>query len=508
MLCNECIITMATFQTETQNIIELLQQCYRWLMKGQEKQAFKKLTHCKESSNTMSVKAKSLADQFKSLQIDSTKAKSDTILEEASENDRLLAAQKAERETIAKQKAEEANQQALLENIATTQALYEDAKSRESEESTKALVLGIVSSVTSAIGAGLGAYSATKNPVGTILNKAGASIDDNAQIKAAQTQMDNAKQKSDEAQKKYLEAKDKQTAQQDIISRLKGELDNLDTALANLEKNSAATQEDVTALRKKRDDKKTEHDAAVMKLPELTRAANALEKDAKDSSEAYAAAGASLTNLAASTSKMAETAASTEASVREERMNLLNKQLELQKEKRVSLVALAEYAESLKNLKIEQGNATLTVNSLHSAIDALGKVIGTLTNASLFWDQMSKYCGQMTSSGFQQNLDDLKDLDLEIRLEEYRDPYFMRSFFLYLCQWVALNGLSGDYLKTADEAQKKAVQYLQESPTIQEAIRKAPELAKNLSLIVENNLLASRNQTIKLEQQYAILSAQ
>lgn len=121
---------------------------------------------------------------------------------------------------------------------------------------------------------------------------------------------------------------------------------------------------------------------------------------------------------------------------------------------------------------------------------------------------MSKYCGQMTSSGFQRELDDLKDLDLEIRLEEYRDPHFMRSFFLYLCQWVAINGLSGDYLKAADEAQEKAVQYLRESPTIQEAIRKAPELAKNLALIVENDLLASRNQTIELEQQRAILSAQ
>ncbi|EHM6168548.1 hypothetical protein KGS18_004028 [Salmonella enterica] len=508
MLCNECIITMATFQSETQSIIELLQQCYRWLTKGQEKQAFTKLAHCKESSNAMSVKAKSLAEQFKALQIDSTKTKSDTIMEEASENDRLLASLKAERETIARQKAEEANQKALLEDIAATQALYEDAKSREAEESTKALVLGIISSVTGAIGAGLGAYSAAKNPVGTILNKAGSSIDGNAQVKAAQTSMDNAKKKSDEAQKKYLEAKDKQTAQQDIISRLKGELDDLNTALVNLEKDSTTKQEDVTILRKKRDDKKTEHDTAVVKLPELTRSANALEKDAKNCSEAYAAAGASLANLAASTSKLAESAASTEASVREERINLLNKQLELQKEKRASLVALAEYAESLKNLKIEQGNATLSVNSLHSAIDALGKVIGTLTNASLFWEQMSKYCGQMTSSGFQRELDDLKDLDLEIRLEEYRDPHFMRSFFLYLCQWVAINGLSGDYLKAADEAQKKAVQYLRESPTIQEAIRKAPELAKNLALIVENDLLASRNQTIELEQQRAILSAQ
>ncbi|MBA0168529.1 hypothetical protein [Pectobacterium sp. CFBP8739] len=508
MLCNECITTMTTFQSETQNIIELLQQCYRWLTKGQEKLAFKKLAHCKESSSAMSVKAILLAEQFKALQVDSTKAKSNTILEEASENDRLLAAQKAERETIAKQKAQEANQQALLEDIATTQALYEDAKNREAEESTKALVLGIVSAVTNAIGAGLGAYSAAKNPVAAIMSKAGSSIDDNAQIKAAQSSMDSAKQEFDKAQKKYTEAADQLSAQQSIVNSLKDELDVLNTALTNLEKDSAAKPEDIAALRVKRSDKETEHSVAAAKLPELTKTAKSLEKEAKDSSKAYAAAGTALTNLATSTSKMAETAASTENSVREERINLLNKQLELQKEKRASLVALAEYAESLKNLKVEQGNSTLSVNSLHSAIDALGKVIGTLTNASLFWDQMSQYCDRMTSSGFQRDLEDLKEMDLETRLEEYQDPHFMRSFFLYLCQWVAVNGLSGDYLLAAADAQKKAVQYLSESPTIQEAIRKAPELAKNLALIVQNNLLASRNQSIELEQQRAILIAQ
>ncbi|MEB6377689.1 hypothetical protein MXM41_01850 [Leclercia adecarboxylata] len=508
MLCNECVITMTTFETETRNIIELLQQCYRWLTKGQEKLAFKKLAHCKESSSAMSIKAKTLAEQFKSLQVDSTRAKSDTILEEASENDRLLAAQKAEREITAKQKAEQVNQQQLIDDIENTQRLYEDAKNREAEESTKALIMGVIGAVTGAIGAGLGSYSAAKNPVATIINKAGASIEDNAQIKAAQAAMDSAKKISDEAQKKYLEAKDAEEAQRTIIKRLKDELDDLNTALTSLEKDSTARQENITALRAKRDDKKTEHETATAKLPALTSAAELLEKDARESNEAYAAAGASLTNLAASTSKMAETAATTEATVREERINLLNKQLELQKEKRASLVALAEYAESLKNLKIEQGNATLSVNSLHSAIDALGKVIGTLTNASLFWDQMSAYCGQMTTSGFQRDLDDLKDMDLDVRLQEYLEPQFMRSFLRYLCQWVAINGLSGDYLKAAGEAQKKAVEYLRESPTIQEAIRKAPELAKNLALIVEDSLLASRMQTIELEQQRAILTVQ
>lgn len=508
MLCNDCISTMTTFEAETKSIIEQLKQCYRWLYKGQETMAFKKLAHCKESSRTMSESAKALATQFKTLQVDSTKAKSDTILEEASENDRLEAAKKAEREIKAKQKTEEVNKTELIQNIEETQEMYDDAKSREASESTKALVLGIVSSVTSAIGAGLGAYTAARNPIGTILTQAGSAIDGNAQIKAAQESMNTAKKNSSKAQKKLMEAKDKEAGQQDIIKRLKDELGDLTTALSASEKEGKDKPEDVAALKAKKEAKAKELSAAEDKLPELARAAKSLESEAKDSTAAYAAAGAALTNLAASTSEMASKASTTEASVREERIKLLNKKLELQKEKRASLVALQEYAESLKNLEVEQGNATLSVNSLHSAIDALGKVIGTLTNASLFWDQMSQYCGRMTEGGFQRDLEDLKELDIETRQEEYRDREFMKSFLIYLCQWVAVNGLSGDYLRAAGEAQKKAVKYLSESPTIQEAIRKAPELAKNLSLIIENDLLSSRTQSIELEQERSYLIAQ
>ncbi len=100
MLCNECVKTMTTFDAETKNIIGELIQTYKWLTKGKETLAIKKLAHCSESSMSMSKSANALAEQFKKLQVESTKTRSNTIEEEASERDRKLAAEKAEREMI------------------------------------------------------------------------------------------------------------------------------------------------------------------------------------------------------------------------------------------------------------------------------------------------------------------------------------------------------------------------------------------------------------------------
>ena len=56
----------------------------------------------------------------------------------------------------------------------------------------------------------------------------------------------------------------------------------------------------------------------------------------------------------------------------------------------------------------------------------------------------------------------------------------------------------------AGEAQKKAVDYIKQSPTIEEAIRQAPELAKNLQVSVGRSLQASREASADLEQQKAL----
>ena len=508
ILCNRCVTTMMDFEKETKNIIVLLIQTYKWLTQGKEALAIKKLAHCSESSMVMSKSANDLAEEFKKLQVESTKARSNTIQEEASQEDRKLAAEKAEREMRAKQQAEQANKQELVAQIADTQQRYNEAKRAEEKASDKAMILGITSAITNAIGAGLGTFTAMKNPVGSVMASV-ASASNNAQLKEAQKNADEKKKLSDQVQQDLLKAQDEQTAKQNTVDKLNGELKDINQEISKKEQDPSTKKDELDELKGKRDAKKLELDAANQELTKAKNKVQPLEKSAKESTAAYAAAGAALQELAKSTEQMSKAAASAEESIRQEKMKYLDKKLALEDEKRASLIKLTEYAENIKNLKVEEGNATLSVNSLHAAVEALGKIIGTLTNASLFWDQMSAYCARMSSQGFQQDIKDLTDpesgLSPQERITEYRDTSFMMQFLTYLCQWVAVNGISGEYLISASEAQQKAVRYMEESPTIEEAIKKAPALARNLQKIIDESLMESRQASVELEQQKAVI---
>jgi predicted nucleic acid-binding Zn-ribbon protein len=501
LLCNECVETMTSFKSETQNILKLLVDMYRWLTNGKENLAIKKLTHCSESSATMSEAANHLAEKFKELQIRSTKARSNTIEEEASEQDKKLAAEKAERELRAKQEAEKKNNEELVAQIGEMQEKYDEAKSREEKEATKSLILGVTSAIASSIGAGLGAFAAAKNPVSTAIS----STVSNAQVAKAQQDMNEKKAQSDKAQQELLTAKDDQTKKKNRVDGLTSEIDTLNKQIAQNEKN----QEVLTKLKQQLDAKKGELSTAKSELTTADAKIVQLQKTSNDSTAAYSAAASSLQELAKSTGQMTQAAASAEESIHAEKMSFLNQKLSLEKQKRESLVALTQYAETVKNLKTEEGMATVSVNSLHAAVEALGKIIATLTNASLFWDQMSSYCKKMTNQDFQQTIKDLTEPDSGLseaeRIKEYKSLQFMRQFLSYMCQWVAINGLSGEYLITAGEAQKKAVEYLKQSPTIEEALKKAPELAKNMEVMLNKNLLESGKVIAELEQQKSLI---
>lgn len=77
----------------------------------------------------------------------------------------------------------------------------------------------------------------------------------------------------------------------------------------------------------------------------------------------------------------------------------------------------------------------------------------------------------------------------------------------YLCQWVALNGICSDYLTDAQKAQEKATAALRENPSIEEALKKAPQLAAQLEEHVDTILTESIAKTVALKQQQAAVKA-
>lgn len=515
ILCNECIGTMSTFKTQTDNIIAQLGQTYRQLIRGKEKSAILRLRRCGESSAAMAARADELSVAFIELQKRSVAIRSDTILEEASEYDKKLKAEKAIRDLEAQQKAEKVNQQELVAQVGEMQYLYNEAKAREEKAADKALILGVTSAICGAIGAGLGAYAATKNPVG-VLSATATNDADTKKLELAQKTADEKKKKSDEANSKLLEINNKLVPIKSKLATLKKEEKELKTEISIIE----GVKEDIRT-----DDQKVKLNSLITELTKKTKEitdadieikkldgeATLADKSAKDYTAEYGAAAAALNQLSGSMDTMAAAAATAEESIHKEKMMFLEKKFELEAEKRKSLVAMAEFAEGIKNSKIEEGNAEVTVNSLHAAVSALGKIIGTLTNASLFWKQMAQYCTKMTEQGFQSELQDITDpyagLSQEERIEEYQDTYFMMNFLEYLCQWVALNGLSGEYVVSAARAQKKCVENMGNAATIDEAKLKAPQLAKAMEVMLKQRILDSNSHSSQLLSEQARLEA-
>jgi hypothetical protein len=510
LLCNKCVGTMSSFKDESQNIINELGQTYRWLLKGKEKLAIAKLKHCGESSRTMAIRADQLSEEFLKLQKRSVAVRSDTILEEATENDKKEAAQKAIRELESTRIAEKINQEELVEQVSKMQVLYDDAKEREEKASEKALIMGITSAITGAIGAGLGAFLSAKNPMSNIASKPDNKAD-NEKVELAQKYADEKKKKSMEANNTLLELKNELIPAKNKLETLQKKESELKTQLSinNSVGESIRTNEQkekLETLNTELISTTKEIEIVNVEIKKLDAEIVNAEKTAKDNTDECGAAAAALNKISGSMDTMAASATSAEESIHQEKMSFLKKKFELETEKRKSLIAMANFTEGIKNAKVEEGNAEVSVHSLHAAVGAMGKIVGTLTNASLFWKQMAEFCTKMAEKGFQSELKDLIDpengLSSEERIEEYQDVFFMKSFLEYLCQWVALNGLSGEYLVSASNAQKKCVENLSKSPSIEEARRSAPELAKSMGIMINQKIVDSNTESsgILIEQ--------
>jgi hypothetical protein len=311
---------------------------------------------------------------------------------------------------------------------------------------------------------------------------------------------------SNDAQQKLLSAQADVDTQTSQVDKLKSELNAATDAVSSADQGDA---EKLKTLTDARNSKEAELESAESALGEAKKKVEPLEKDAADRTAEYAASGKALLSLAQSTGQMSQAAATAEESIYQEKMKYLNTKLDLDKQKRESLVALAQYAEDVKNLQVVEGQAKISVSSLHAAVSALGKIVGALTNASLFWNQMAKYCDRMTDQGFQKDIADVTGpggLSKEDRVAYYLDTDFMKEFLGYLCQWVALNGLSGDYLVKASTAQQRAVAHLRDSPEIEKALQQAPQLAADMQTMLGQSMAQIAKSTADLEQQKALLA--
>lgn len=508
-VCNQSIATMKTFEVGTKEIIGLLKDVYKYLVGGKDKLAVTRLKRCEHMSALMAQESSILSGKFKDLQVKSTKARSDTMTAEAVEHRRKEAAEQAIVDLMTKLKSEEINQSELIKNVGEMQALYDKAQKEEDKESKRAFILTIISSITSVVGAGIGAFTASKNPVDNTVPEA-KNKEEAGKIEAARKEAEAKKEKSDAANKALLELQNSLTKLTKQIEDKESEQLQLGAEKKLLQdvaegKRSEQQKETLKKLEEQITANAKQLDEWGKTLKEAKTKKEAQEKISKDLSGEWAAASASLQQLSAASSSAAARYASKEEAIHAEKMEYLKRKLQLEDEKRKSLVAMTEFAENIKNAKVEKGNAEVSVQALHTAIEALGKIVSILINANLFWQQMVAFCMRLNDTGFVTLLSDITDpaagLSQEERVAEYHDVNFMMSFLTYMCQWIALNGISSDYAVSAIDAQKQCSKYCKNESSIDEARKLAPGLAKRLSMMLNQKISASIKVSSELMQE-------
>lgn len=167
-LCADCVTAMTSFETAGRRIGNDVAEAFHWLIKGQEKRAMARLTASGKEAAAMAQTAQGLADRSAALGTDVQKDQHDTLELSALEQDELAKIRVERAQMEAEQSKQKSMNEQLASSIATLNGLYEDAKSREEKEEERAFITGIVSSVTSGLGSAFGAYTAAKNPLGTV----------------------------------------------------------------------------------------------------------------------------------------------------------------------------------------------------------------------------------------------------------------------------------------------------------------------------------------------------
>jgi chemotaxis protein histidine kinase CheA len=536
-LCKDCIVTVQAFDIKSSEILTYLVQTYKWLFKGQEALALKQLERCGECAGEMAKKSEELAAGFTAI------AKTTEAVLEASQDEENLQYQKMNelqaklRKIEADKAAKGVLQKELIVGIEEMRTLYTEAKELEKIESERAFVLGLTSAISSAVGKGLGAAVSIYNPASkitavtnalkptnnTLKKKESTKTKDQKTKEAKQAEEDakaiekeidekNAAVKKLEGQIKTLtqevqtaeqEAKTKEKEAKQQKEKAEGTSDDKPKTKARRTEEAKALAKVAAKARKLADDKKTQ----LKTKQEELKALQAKIKSTKEKAKAKRAIAASLAEVLSGvsdgTAKMQEAAASYAQSAHEEKMQYLNQKLELEKQNREVLAALAEYAQLIKNTDFESNTAAVAVETLHVAVRCLKQIVTSLATAALFWRSMEQYCQNLAKSKLAEQIQDIQALPLEVRLAEYLEPEFMFNAVAYMARWVALNTVCKDYWQAVNKAYGKVKENINSAPKIEEAKKMAPKLADEILTSVNSQLqvLDLTTKELKAEQQ-------
>lgn len=474
-LSSESIVTVQGFKSNSETIVSNLISAYKQLFKGREERALINLESCGKCAENMSKAASELSDKFKALQKETSEASS------ASLNERNL--QKKEREKLEEQQEEIKNakkgleevQQKREEAVKEANNLYKEAADREKTESTRAFALQLVGTFGQIAIAGLGAYASTKG-----LSAGGTAGKVIAGTHVATSLMPLLVNNKDE-KKGIVDSPELKNVREQIDASAK-ELENKKKKINDLDEQIRQKDNDLNAEVNKNEK------ADSQKINELESDLKKLKDERQKLETENTGLNNRLSELSAAFSNLAATGASLQERLASKTQNALDHKMAVEKEYRDNLEKLGQLAAKLKSLPQYIATTAAAVETLQKAVECLNIVIVTLDEAAFFWSQMAEFCKRLSESNLGQHIEVIsRTSSQEERINQYLEPEFMFPSALLLSRWVALNQICLEYLDALNKVRKQIQENVKDTPTPEQAVRKAPELAAAVLKKIEHD---------------------
>lgn len=471
--CNQAIETINEFQFKTTDVLGYLLKAHKWLLEGEEKVALKQLQRCEESAGIMAEKAKTLADTFKNLEVETNNVYMDTIKVRGAQQDKLKELQKQINESQAALNGLKEMQGEILNSINDLQEKYAEAKAEEEKDKDRQMIMGIFSAITSVLSAGVAPFQQVKNILSSNAdqviaeNRASHETEKNTLLKTIE-------QEIKDGEVTLLKAEEELSHINSRIRESEASTSNGSHSESTTETEDTATEEEEnsregsatgtnTILLKEKEDKEKE----INQIKEaLQSAKNRLQAETENMQEVQAALASAEQAVVASKDRARE---------------ILKAKNDMDKMKIINMGKIAEQTGKLASMQAEQGITESTVASLDIAAKALANVVTILLDASLFWGSMQQYCKDLSKSKMTEMIADVQDLSQEKRLKEYTAEDFMFTSVSYIARWKALNIVCQEYIKAVMNTRAKVLVNIEKSPSLAESRSLAPRLAVELN---------------------------
>lgn len=513
-------------------MLPILRGAFKDLYDLYEADCVTRLAGCAAVATKMAETCGALKGTFQGLADEAQKIAEDTTETRDVREASRLAAKKRQAEIEAQDAQTQELKKSLEAQIPQVKGWYEEAKAAQNTADGRMFTMAIVGSITKALGDGLAAGLQFKTaPVAAGAQLAAAIANKAVPPSKEEKKTDEKSKKTSEvlsAQAAYRVAKDALTLAEEKYKEAQEKATEAQAALDELEEPFKEARDAYEAAKKKKpkdakakkDEKEKKeayeelqgpYEEAETALEEASEeeeeaktaldAAKEKEKNAKatkeeaDASAPLAGVAAGLSSAGASAQDAASAYAEIAANYGKEKAKYLDMLMDLQKQERDALGAIAKFAVQMQT---EKGNEQLeqaAVESLHIAVGVLKYVVVILQDVTQFWTQMAMACRQLADEGLRTDINIYMKRTRDERIKEYSSESFMLRMITVAAQWHALKLVANEYrTATMKVYDKLGVTYRQNLP-IEEARAEAKKLSIALEGEVQKEIQASNEAT-------------